>query len=104
MEKLGKVKTCYDETENYPFSPMISQRSRTMATSRSKSRKKGRCLAQKSYNEIDDSNPNTDREHRWSDSDQQRDPLTGNRRSEILYQMAKERSMEKRRDRDRGDV
>lgn len=46
---MGKVKTAHEPEEDYPFSPMISQRSRTMAASRSKSKNKNHCLAHKSY-------------------------------------------------------
>jgi hypothetical protein len=52
MEMQGKVKTVQDD-EEYPFTPAISQRSRTLAASRSKSKGRAdRCLAQKSCNQL----------------------------------------------------
>jgi hypothetical protein len=49
MEMSGKVKTITQE-EDFPFAPAISQRSRTIAASRSKSKgRNAKCLAHKSY-------------------------------------------------------
>jgi hypothetical protein len=51
METLGKLKTSNEE--EFPFTPTISKRSRTLAASRSKSRNcKEKCLAQKSYHQM----------------------------------------------------
>lgn len=50
MELHGKSK-CLPEEEEFPFTPCISQRSRTLAASRSKSRNRNtKCFAQQSYN------------------------------------------------------
>lgn len=38
METLGKMKTTNDNEDEYPFTPTISKRSRTLAASRSKSK------------------------------------------------------------------
>lgn len=52
METLGKMKTSNDE-EEFPFTPMISKRSRTLAASRSRSKNcKDKCLVQKSYHQL----------------------------------------------------
>lgn len=50
MELSGKTRTLAEEDE-FPFTPVISQKSRTLAGSRSKSRsRKDRCLVQQSFN------------------------------------------------------
>jgi hypothetical protein len=49
FELLGKTKTAPEE-EEFPFTPTISQKSRVLASSRSRSRPKSKCLAQRSLN------------------------------------------------------
>lgn len=100
METLGKNRTVVEE-EEYPFTPAISQRSRTLAGSRSRSKPRtDRCLAQRSLNNYLDETEN--QEH--NSSIQNTDTLAGNRRSEILYKLAKERSLEKKRDKKSNEV
>ena len=102
MEMMGKVKTVVEE-EEFPFAPAISQRSRTLAASRSRSKKKrDHCLAQRSmHNYMDDDEEDHERDESTFGPT---DSLAGNRRSEILYQLAKERSLEKKRDKRATDV
>ena len=53
MEMQGKAKTTVEE--EFPFAPAISQRSRTLAASRSRSKKKrDNCLAQRSLHQYQD--------------------------------------------------
>ena len=63
MEMMGKVKTAAEE-EEFPFAPAISQRSRTLAASRSRSKKKrDHCLAQRSMqNYIDNDEEEAERD------------------------------------------
>lgn len=103
MEQIGKVKTTVECDDDFPFSPIISQRSRTLAASRSKSKGKfDKCLAQRSYNQMMEES--SDSQNNSSQSKDLIDSRAGSRRSEILYKMAKEKSLEKRTDKKSAEI